>query len=45
MRALIIDDSKSVLLWMGAALTEVPGLILDLYESPEEALAQAAKMA
>jgi len=42
MRALIIDDSKSVLLWMGAALTEVPGLILDLYESPEEALAQAS---
>jgi len=42
MRALIVDDSKSVLLWMGAALTEMPNLILDLCDTPEEALALAA---
>ena len=42
MRALIVDDSKSVLLWMGAALTEVPHLVLDLCDTPEEALALAA---
>ena len=42
MRALIIDDSKSVLLWMGAALTEVPNLMLDLCDTPEDALALAA---
>lgn len=42
MRALIIDDSKSVLLWMGAALTEMPNLILDLCDTPEDALALAA---
>jgi putative two-component system response regulator len=38
MRALIVDDSKSVLLWMGMVLEEVPGLGLDLCEDPEEAL-------
>lgn len=42
MRALIIDDSKSVLLWMGAALAELPNLVLDLCDTPEEALALAA---
>ncbi|SCM77127.1 Cyclic di-GMP phosphodiesterase response regulator RpfG [uncultured Pleomorphomonas sp.] len=42
MRALIVDDSKSVLLWMGAALTELPNLSLDLCDTPEEALALAA---
>lgn len=42
MRALIVDDSKSVLLWMGAALAELPNLILDLCDTPEEALALAA---
>lgn len=41
MRALIVDDSKSVLLWMGVALTEMPDLILDLCDTPEEALALA----
>jgi len=41
MRALIVDDSKSVLLWMGAALADLPGLELDLCETPEEALALA----
>lgn len=42
MRGLIIDDSKSVLLWMGAALADLPDLTLDLCETPEEALALAA---
>ena len=42
MRALIIDDSKSVLLWMGAALTEVPNLALDLCDRPEDALVLAS---
>ncbi|WP_370675614.1 HD domain-containing phosphohydrolase [Pleomorphomonas sp. PLEO] len=41
MRALIVDDSKSVLLWMGTALTEIPDLVLDLCDTPEEALALA----
>lgn len=42
MRALIIDDSKSVLLWMGAALTDVPDLTLDLCDRPEDALVLAS---
>ncbi len=41
MHALIVDDSKSVLLWIGAALTEMPNLALDLCDTPEEALALA----
>lgn len=43
MHALIIDDSKSVLLWISAALTEMPNLLLDLCDTPEEALTLAAK--
>lgn len=43
MRALIIDDSKSVLLWISAALTEMPDLVLDLCDTPEEALTLAAR--
>ncbi len=43
MRALIIDDSKSVLLWISAALTEMRDLQLDLCDTPEEALTLAAQ--
>lgn len=43
MRALIIDDSKSVLLWISAALTEMRDLRLDLCDTPEEALTLAAQ--
>lgn len=38
MRVLIVDDSKSVLRWMGVALSELPGVTLDLCEAPESAL-------
>lgn len=43
MHALIIDDSKSVLLWISAAMTEMSNLILDLCDTPEEALTLAAQ--
>jgi putative two-component system response regulator len=38
MRALIVDDSKSVLVWMGRVLEDVAHLEVDLCDVPEEAL-------
>ncbi|WP_237152208.1 HD domain-containing phosphohydrolase [Oryzibacter oryziterrae] len=38
MRALIIDDSKSVLVWMGRVLEDLAGLEVDLCDVPETAL-------
>lgn len=38
MWALIVDDSRSVLTWMGMVLEELPGLRLDLCEDPDQAV-------
>jgi putative two-component system response regulator len=41
MRALIIDDSRSVLAWMGNVLHGIAGLQTDLFEHPLQALRQS----
>lgn len=42
LRVLIVDDSKSVLRWMGVALSELPNVTLDLCDAPEKALHHAS---